>query len=148
MKRLLSSVLAAQLLLPSFSLLWAKSESQGAQSQPESRSFHSKSMMDEALTLLEIYGKIRRVAGKDDRSELKVNLDRLNGVLDEILSFKESFTPQKLSKVEKQLNRVKTAVTEIGNMDANKMKGQINLLTDSLFELMKVLMESSPEEKK
>jgi len=102
-------------------------------------------MVDEALTLVEIYGKVRRIIGKDDRSELKVQLDRLNGALDEILYFKNSFTPKKLERIEQQMGRVKADAAGLIGQDVDGARKQFLRLSDSLLELVKSLMEPAPE---
>jgi uncharacterized protein DUF3347 len=118
------------------------------ESQPETRSLHSKSMVDEALTLMEIYAKVRRILGKDDRSEMKVQLDQLNNALDEILSFKNSFTPMKMEKVERQMNQIKTDVSNLAApQDLSGVRNQFMKLSDSLLKLVKTLMEPAPEDR-
>src|SRR4030095_11400014 len=111
----LSTVLLLLLLAPL--PLKAKSETRPAETQPETRPIKSTSMIDEALTLVEIYGKVRRIIGKDDRSGLKVQLDELNGALDQILYFKNSFTPKKMQRIEKQMAQVKGDVAELMGQD-------------------------------
>ena len=130
--------------------LWARPES-----QPESKKFdpqpgatlRAKSTMEEALVLMEIYTKIRKITGNDDRSQLKAQLDQLNSALDEVLAFKSSFTSKKLEKVEKQLNHVKSCISDIGASNVNQMKNQGTKLLNSLLDLISVIMEPAPDEK-
>src|SRR5262245_10206160 len=136
------------------SLLFAAVESRPAEPQPggksqvESRALYSKSMVDEALTLMEIYTKVRRILGKDDRSEMKVELDQLNNALDEILSFKNSFTPKKMEKIEKQMNKVKNDVSSLAAPQSlSRAQNQFAKLSDSLLNLIKILMEPAPEDR-
>jgi len=128
------------------SILFAQAATQPAESKPATRPLHSKSMLEEALTLMEIYGKIRKVIGKDDRSELKVQLDRLNGTLDQILAFKATFTPKKLKRVEDQLNQVKSDITAMGDLNIRQIKNESSRLLASLMRLVTVLMEPAPGE--
>src|SRR4030095_7905433 len=89
-------------------IFFTPSLSQGQRRPAESRpATLNTSMIDEALTLVEIYGKVRKIIGEDDSSELKGQLDQLNMALDKVLYFKHSFTPQKLESIERQLNRDK-----------------------------------------
>jgi hypothetical protein len=103
--------------------------------------------MEEALVLMQIYGKIRMIVGQEDRSNLKAQLDELNGALDEILAFKNSFTPKKMEKVEKQLNHLKSCITEMGSSNVSQVKSEGTKLLNSLLNLISVIMEPPPDEK-
>ena len=146
MKKTTSLLLSLLIPIVLDSTAFAKTETQSqptaeSQTKTETRSFHSKSMMDEAIALIEVYNKIRTIAGKDDRSELKVYLDQTNQILDQILAFKNSFTPQKVGKIEKKLNQVKSDISQMSSFDAQKIRTQTTQLTSSMFDLIKTLME-------
>ena len=129
--------------------VWAKAESQPETKTSESKpsaAFRAKSTMEEALALMQIYGKIRKIIGKEDRSELKGQLDQLNSALDEILAFKSSFTPKKLEKVEKQLNHLKSCITDISSANLDQLKNQSSKLLGSLMNLITAIMEPGPDE--
>src|SRR4030095_1308088 len=105
--------LTPALLLIFFTPSLSQGQSRPAESRPATL---NTSMIDEALTLVEIYGKVRKISGEDDSSELKGQLDQLNMALDKVLYFKNSFTPQKMERIDKQMKQVK--------MDAERLVGQ------------------------
>jgi hypothetical protein len=130
----------ANLIIPS--RIYAAHLNNPTESQPESGKVSTPSTSEDTSTLIEIYGKIRHIAGNKDSSELRPYLHKLNEVLDEVLSFKNSFTPEKKKKLEKQLNQVKKEVVGLEGLEVSQLKGQLEKLSDSLFKLVKVLVES------
>src|SRR4030095_14522656 len=105
----------------------------------------STSTIDEALALVEIYGKVRKIIGEDDRSELKGQLDQLNMALDKILYFKNSFTPKKMERIYKQIKQVKMDAERLVGQNVNEPRLSFLKLSDSLLDLVKTLMEPAPE---
>ncbi len=80
----------------------------------------------------------------DEQQALQPQLDRLNKLLDEMLDFKESLTPEKKAKIEGQLERVKEDVKGFSNIPAREIKKQFLKLSESLITLVNLIMESSP----
>lgn len=125
--------------------LYSKTESKPQESQPESHPRSSPSLLQQAMTLLEIYGKIKRLVGADDQSGLQTQLDRLNDILDQLLDFKESLTPQKKARIEEQLNLVKKDIKGFSNIETTHLRKQFLKLSDSLITLVNIIMERNPQ---
>ncbi len=110
---------------------------------PPSPSYDTQgSTLQDAMALVEIYYKIRLLSGeKGEASELKPYLDQLNKALDHLVTFKESFTPEKQAKVMKQLGTVKKEVGKFADIPPSKMKGQLPKLSESIWDLVQVLLQ-------
>lgn len=138
-KKLLLKIICLYLLIQvSPCLGWGTSSSPETQRQD---SYTSKSVLQDAMALVDIYYKIRRISGQEEGSQLKPYLDQLNEVLDKVLVFQESFTPEKKAKVLRQLDEIRGETEKLTDVPPSKMKAQITKLTDEIWKLTRTLLE-------
>ncbi len=101
----------------------------------------ASSILEDASKLMDIYLKIRLLSGASKGSDLTPYLDQLNGVLDKVLAFKESFTPEKKEKVVKQLDHMKKETQKIAELEGARLKKNLGTLGGEILELVKILAE-------
>jgi hypothetical protein len=101
----------------------------------------SNTVLQDALALVEIYYKIRSLAGQNETSQLQPQLQRLNLILDKVIAFKASFTPEKRNRIERDLNEVKKELASFADLAPSEMKSNLPRLTDRIWKLARVLLE-------
>ncbi len=127
-------------------LLAQNAESKKSESQASPRTsskISSTKIMINALLLAEIYRKIQKVSGSEDSSQISPLLNQLNGTLDEVIAFKDSFTPQKRQKVEGQLFKLKNQIQIMAKEQKKDFQSQSLQLTSTLLDLVDTLLDKS-----
>jgi len=146
MQKIISMLCASFVFLIHFPLLLAqnteskKTESQ--HTQTNSRVSTAK-IIGNALLLAEIYRKIQKVSGSADSSQISPLLNQLNGSLDEVIAFKDSFTPQKRQKVETQLFKLQNQIKAISESQKKDFQSNTLQLTSTLLDLVDTLLDKS-----
>ena len=113
-----------------------------AQSSPRDTPERESAILQDAISLVEIYYKLKRLSGdRDARSELRPYLEQLNGILDRTIAFKESFTPAKRAELEKQLSVLKKEIVNFAEIPPAKMKSHVPKLADAIWNLVQILIE-------
>jgi hypothetical protein len=125
-------------------------ESKKAESQasPNNSKISSATIFANALLLAEIYRKIEKIANKEDKSQLTPLLNQLNTSLDQVLSFKDSFTPLKRQRIESQLFTLKNQIQAMTEIQSKELKNSSLQLASSLLDLVDVLLDRSKAESK
>lgn len=145
MKKITIFLLSA-LILGSYSFnSWAQSkpaESQSSQNENSSK-VSSVKIFANALLLADIYRKIQKIAGTENRDQLNPLLTQLNGALDEVLAFKNSFTPQKRQKIELQLTKLKSQMQVMAESQSKEFKNTGLQLTSTLLDLVDTLLDKA-----
>lgn len=145
MKRML--YLFTLILLSTQTLPLLATESKTAESQSSQNDNNSKvssaKVFANALLLADIYRKMQKIAGTENRDQLNPLLTQLNGALDEVLAFKNSFTPQKRQKIEIQLGKIKNQIQSIAETQSKDLKNTSLQLTSTLLDLVDILLDKS-----
>ncbi len=139
-------VVSGFILLSHSSILFAENtESKKTESQPAQG--HSKvstaKIIGNALLLAEIYRKIQKVSGSTDSSQISPLLNQLNGSLDEVIAFKDSFTPQKRQKVETQIFKLQNQIKAMSESQKKDFQSSTLQLTSTLLDLVDTLLDKS-----
>lgn len=149
MKRIFNFILIQSLLSLSFTPLTQAAGAQNAESlsaETQATKVSKATIFANALLLAEIYRKIEKIANKEDKSLLTPLLNQLNMGLDQVLSFKDSFTPLKRQKIERQLFSLKNQITSMTQMQSKELKNSSLQLAASLLDLVDVLLDRSKAE--
>lgn len=117
-------------------------ESQGAANNSDSK-ISSSRIFANALLLADIYRKIQKISGNEDRDVLNPILNQLNAALDEVIIFKNSFTPQKKQKIEIQLTKIKGQIQLLTETQSKDFKSSSLQLTSALLDLVDILLDRS-----
>jgi len=120
-----------------------KAESQSIQNNSK---VSTTSILANALLLAEIYRKIQRIANQEDKAQLTPLLNQLNTSLDQVLAFKESFTPIKRQRVETQLLSLKGQIQAMAVSQSKEFKNSSLQLASSLLDLVDILLDKSKPE--
>jgi hypothetical protein len=145
MKKMIYGLVTFMLWTHAFPIL--ASESKAAESQTSKNNSDSKissaRVFANALLLADIYRKMQKIAGTEDRDQLNPLLNQLNGALDEVLAFKNSFTPQKRQKIELQLSQLKKQIQGMAESQSKELKTNSLQLTSTLLDLVDTLLDKS-----
>ncbi len=145
MKRMLhlfTLILLSTQTLPLLATESKTAESQSTQNENNSKVSSAK-IFANALLLADIYRKMQKIAGTENRDQLNPLLTQLNGALDEVLAFKNSFTPQKRQKIETQLGKLKNQIQGIAETQSKDLKNTSLQLTSTLLDLVDILLDKS-----
>ncbi len=152
MKKILSITTLSIILFQTSSLLAKSSESLKAESQSyqETSKVSSATIFTNALLLANIYRKIEKISQNknEDKSQLTPLLEQLNAGLDQVISFKDSFTPSKKQRVEKQLTTLKGQIQSMAQVQSKELKKSSLELASTLLDLVDVLLDRSKTESK
>lgn len=152
MKKILSITLLGIITLQNASIFAQHSETQKTESQNSNQSskVSSATIFANALLLAEIYRKIEKISksGNEDKSQLTPILEQLNSGLDQVLSFKDSFTPSKRQRIEGQLTTLKGKIQSMAQLQNKELKKSSLELASGLLDLVDVLLDRSKPETK
>ncbi len=145
-KSIIQTILPIVILGTLSSSVLGASESQKAESQSSSENSGKVSkaqIIGNALLLANIYRKIEKISGTPNAEELSPLLNQLDKGLDEVLAFKNSFTPEKRKKVETQLNKLKSQIKFMAESQSKNIQTNTLQLTSTLIDLVDTLLDKS-----
>ncbi|GEM_PF-3996124 len=150
-KIVLTTLLILTLETHSFFLLAQNTESKKLESQNSAQNSVKVStvkIISNALLLAEIYRKIQKISGNEDKNQLTPLLNQLNNLLDEVLAFKNSFSGFKKQKVENQLFNLKNQIQALAQSQSKELKKNSLELTSTLLDLVDTLLDKARPESK